>query len=135
MLKTILLALLALFVLWDPIWWMLGSRQMPPWRLKRLLRENPGDLRLVDLRTPFEYRLFHIPGAESRPDLLRRPGELHPEPGQTTVLICMTSHRSPPLARMFRDRPGESTLTVGMVGWFLNRGPVARGPRGAKTDQ
>ena len=113
---------LLLIVGWDLAWKAVGVRPMFPWDLKRRLRERPGSVALVDVRTPLEYRLFHIPGAIHRPDLLGHPNPSVPAPSdRDVVLICMTGHRSPVAAYGLKEqRPGRVYhLVWGMVAWKL----------------
>lgn len=107
---------------WDLGWWVAGVRPMAAWRLKRLLRDHPERVALVDVRTPAEYRLFHIPGAEHRPDLLGGSGRpAADDPGRDLVVVCMTGHRSPVAAYGLKDaHPGRVyNLVGGMVAWKL----------------
>ncbi|MBG0776825.1 MAG: rhodanese-like domain-containing protein [Desulfovibrionaceae bacterium] len=142
----LLLALILFLVLWDPFWRLLGVRQLFPWELKRILREHPESVRLVDVRTDLEHALVRIPGAISDPALefARTPvgGDASssgaaPLPGDAslsgnaprTVVVCMTGHRSPLAAWLHRRATGRETwnLTWGMVGWLLFGGPSAFG--------
>lgn len=123
--------LLAFLVLWDVGWSLAGVNQMMPWRLKSLLREQPEKVRLIDVRTDVEYKLFHIPGAQHRPDLLLDPTllEAPADPETATVIICMTGHRSPLVAKGAAGSLTESkvyNLTWGMLGWLLTAGRVTR---------
>lgn len=62
-----LLVLLVLWAAWDlaavPL---LGVRQVLPWQLQQMLAEGRRPL-LVDVRTPLEFRLFHLPGSKNLP--------------------------------------------------------------------
>jgi len=118
---------LAFLLLWDPLWRLAGVGQMPPWRLKTLLRGG-APARIVDVRTAAEFRLFHIPGAEHRPDLLHdaaaRAELLRQTPADSPiVVVCMTGHRSPPVVCGLAD-PRARNLTGGMLGWLLLGGPI-----------
>jgi rhodanese-related sulfurtransferase len=124
-----LLALVAVLVLWDPFWRLLGVPQLFPWELQRMLREDPEGVCLVDVRTPWEYRWFHIPGAANVPAL----GEGDPAgacgPDQRVVVICMTGHRSQFTARSMAEGFGRApaNLVWGMVGWRLFGGETVSG--------
>lgn len=129
-LLAILLFLALFFGIWDLAWWKLGGvRQLHPWELKRMLREKPDDVVLLDVRTPLEYGWFHIPDAESRQDLLLDSTTL-PEVAKDkdVVVICMTGHRSPVVAKKLQDKTGGRVynLSWGMAGWLLFFGPLAR---------
>lgn len=119
---ALLLALAALLALWDAGWWLAGVAPMSPPALKRALA---GDVppTVIDVRTPAEFHLFHIPGAVNVPypagliDLARAA----PDPAAPVVVVCMTGHRSPPTVRQMQ-RGGYTdvrNLTGGMVVWKL----------------
>ena len=116
----ILIAVIVLFLLWDAAWWVLGVKPLFPWRLKDRLGADAPDRVLLDVRTPWEYNWFHLPGAQNLPDLLADSTEMPPvSPAQDVVVICMTGHRSPLVAHALKKR-GYSrvyNLTWGMVGW------------------
>ncbi len=116
-------------VLWDLGWWVAGVRPFFPRNLKRL-RDSGEPPLVVDVRTGPEYRWFHIPGAIHRPDLLTRPEALEGEDDdREVVVICMTGHRSSPVAFRLKRRGFSRVrhLTGGMVGWALAGGPTRTG--------
>jgi len=127
----ILLLLVLLWVAWDLFAPLFGVRQTPPWRLRRLLAGDRPPL-LVDVRTPQEFRMFHIPGARNLP--------FPPDPeavadlaggdrSRPVVVICMTGHRSPPAVRRLR-RAGftdAANLTWGLSLYALLGGKVVSG--------
>jgi rhodanese-related sulfurtransferase len=114
---------------WEFFWWALGVRPLMPWSLKGSLQKSPEEFTLVDVRTPFEYELFHIHGSKNQPNLL-----LHPElfkaqdPRKPLVIICMTGHRSSVVAYGLRKRGFTEVhnLTFGMLGWLLSGGETGR---------
>ncbi|WP_207264028.1 rhodanese-like domain-containing protein [Desulfovibrio sp. Huiquan2017] len=120
------LAVLAVLVLWDAAWWLLkGVRPLSPWGLRRALRrETPPTV--LDVRTPAEYRLFHIPDAINLPypftdeDLTATLDNRE----QPVVVVCMTGHRSPPAVQQLqRNGFGDvKNLTWGMSAWKLAGG-------------
>jgi rhodanese-related sulfurtransferase len=115
---------------WDLGWYAAGVRPIFPWQLKQQLAGSPDGLRLIDVRTSAEYRLFHIPGAESRPDLLLHPGSFSSgNRRKPVVVICMTGHRSPVVAHQLRRLGADRVynLTWGMVGWKLFGGKTLEG--------
>ncbi len=133
--KGLIVVLVLFFVVWDIGWMFAGVRPLFPWQLKTMLREHPENLVLVDVRTPVEYGLFHIPGAKLVPEVLEG-GELPPEvreprPGSTVVMICMSGHRSPIAAKQLQTRIKAPVvnLTWGMLGWLASFGPVRGGER------
>ena len=100
--KTLLVFLLLFFGAWDLVWLATGMVQTPPWRLRRMLGETPGP-QLLDVRTPGEFALFHIPGAVNRPEALALSGEeLGLDRSRPVVVVCMTGHRSPFVAKKLR---------------------------------
>lgn len=117
------LVVLALLVLWDAAWWLLrGVRPMSPWGLRRALRK-PSPPIVLDVRTPAEYRLFHIPGAVNLPYPFtsKALAATLADPDRPVVVVCMTGHRSPPSVQHLQ-RDGFSNvrnLTWGMSAWKL----------------
>ncbi|UCG13323.1 MAG: rhodanese-like domain-containing protein [Deltaproteobacteria bacterium] len=126
-----LIGVTVLVIIWEVFWWALGVRPLLPWRLKASLHNYPAeDLYLVDVRTAFEYELFHIDGAENHPELLLNPDLLkEQDPGKTVVAICMTGHRSPLVAYGLKRRGFREVhnLTWGMAGWLLSGGRIKKG--------
>lgn len=115
---------LLFFGAWELAWMAAGVRPILPWRLRHMVVKGV-ELHLVDVRTPMEFALFHIPGAVNRPELLTgaRPA-LGPAP---VVVICMTGHRSPLVARQLAHGGGDVRhLVWGMLGWLLAGGAVER---------
>lgn len=119
----LIVLVLALLVLWDVGWWKLGDvTPMAPWRLKTLLDEGEN-VAILDVRTPGEYRAFHIKGAINLP----YPAELNdlsrllPNQKQAIVVVCMTGHRSPPVVRQLQQNGYTNVvnLTWGMAAWKL----------------
>jgi rhodanese-related sulfurtransferase len=119
---TAILVVVALFALWDACWWLAGVRPMAPWSLRGALKKSAPPV-LVDVRTPGEYELFHIPGAVNvpYPATLNELALAAPDPDKPVVVICMTGHRSPPTVRQMQ-RGGYTdvrNLTGGMAAWKL----------------
>ncbi len=126
-LQTIFIVLVLAFPLWDLLWYALGLRRVLPGDLKDMLhRKGPF---IIDVSTPAEYRLAHIPSAVNRPDLLARPKPLPFTAHQPLVVVCSTGHRSA-FAAMRLRRMGYhhvAALAWGMLGWKLARGKIAKG--------
>lgn len=105
---------------------------MPPWRLKRELKDHQADWQLIDVRTPFEFGRFHIEGAWNYPGLwLGRGDDTGIASKPNPVLICMSGHRSP-LAAWRLKKGGCATvynLTGGMLAWKLCGGATVTGKR------
>ncbi|MEE9119697.1 MAG: rhodanese-like domain-containing protein [Syntrophobacteria bacterium] len=130
--KKILIGFIIVIVFvpaWEFVWWALGVNPLLPWHLKAALKANAEDFDLVDVRTPSEYRLFHISGTKNQPELL-----LHPElfksqdQGKPLVIMCMTGHRSSVVAYRLKKQGFTEVhnLTFGMLGWLLSGGETTR---------
>ena len=118
-----ILFLLGLFIIgWELFWYLAGVRQISPWRLKKWLQRRETDVKLIDVRTPFEYRWFHIENAENRPEMAFMVNNFkEPDPAKRIVIICMTGHRSPVVAGRLKKRGYTNVynLTCGMWAWKL----------------
>ena len=125
------LVVLAVLILWEAGWWLLrGVRPMSPWGLRRALRGDSAPT-VLDVRTPAEYKLFHIPGAVNLPYPFTSEALASAigDPSRPVVVVCMTGHRSPPAALHLR-RDGYSdvkNLTWGMSAWKLFGGVTESG--------
>lgn len=125
--KVFLIILVILVVGWDAAWSVLGVKPFSPWRHRDLMRLKQAGARLVDVRTPPEFRIFHIQGAENRPDVLYRPEALGSlDPDTPIVFICMTGHRSPVAAYRLRRQGFHKVynLAGGMLAWKMTGGPT-----------
>lgn len=124
---TVVLVIVVLFLLcWDVVWWGLGVTPVLPGELKRRLHASGGERPvLVDVRTKFEYDLFHIDGAVNEPAIVHNPQKLQNiDRDAPIVVICMSGHRSP-IAAYFLRRQGfknVSHLVWGMLSWIISRG-------------
>ena len=127
--KGLAIFLVLFFGVWDLAWYLAGVGQMPPWRLRRMLGKEP--VQVLDVRTPAEFALFHIPGAVNRPDALAVPAaELGLDPTRPVAVVCFTGHRSPFVAKKLAAQGyAASNLTWGMVGWLGAFGPVSTGQK------
>jgi rhodanese-related sulfurtransferase len=118
--KQFLIAAILLLVAWDAVWWVLGVKPHFPWQLKARLDAGASDLMVLDVRTPWEYNRFHLPGAINAPEVLTDPGKMpQGSPSQEVVVICLTGHRSPLVAYALKKRGYTRAyhLTGGMLGW------------------
>ncbi|MEV7778370.1 rhodanese-like domain-containing protein [Kitasatospora sp. NPDC088351] len=98
----------------------------------RELTKDGGGPRLLDVRTPGEFRTVHIPGACNVPlDTLReRRAELLHHLDEDVVLICRSGARATQAGRALAEA-GLANLRVldgGMTAWEATGGPVNRGP-------
>jgi len=134
---TLWISLGAIFLLWDVPFYFLGVKPMLPWELKQAIRQEGEDIVLLDVRSKAEYDWFHIEGARHVPDLGDRlAGIARENAGKRVVVICMTSHRSPPAAYRLKKEGNLEVynLTWGMLGFKLFGGktfPPAGGRRAA----
>lgn len=131
---TIILIVVGVLVLWDVGWWLgFGVSPLSPYSLKLALREGKAPT-VIDVRTPAEFELFHIPGAVNvpYPASLNELAMAAPDPSAPVVVVCMTGHRSPPTVNQLQ-RGGYTdvrNLTWGMLAWKLFGGPTESGPAG-----
>ncbi len=119
---TIFITILLLLIGWDLAWYFVGVKPLFPWRLKKLLKGKGDQLTLIDVRTPAEFRWFHIDGAANMPDLLSNAdGFKEKRVDEPVIVICMTGHRSPMVAYQLKKRGYKQVynLTWGMLAWKL----------------
>ena len=104
---------------WDVFWARLGVKPLFPWQLKQKMTRDPSEVVLLDVRTPWEFHWFHLPGAQNVPFPSRQMDDLAIPRTKTVVVICMTGHRSPPVAyRLVKAGCTQVyNLTGGMAGW------------------
>lgn len=127
-LKIILVLVILAFPVWDLLWYALGVRRVLPWDLRHMLhRKGPF---IIDVSTPAEYRLAHIPSAINRSDLLGRAKPLPFTIHQPLVVVCATGHRSSLAAKRLKRQgyTNVAALAWGMLGWKLARGKTVKGP-------
>ncbi|BCS88767.1 rhodanese-like domain-containing protein [Pseudodesulfovibrio sediminis] len=125
------LFLLFILVAWDLGWWYVaGVPPMAPWSLKAVREQGAGPV-IIDVRSPAEYAYFHIPGAVNvpYPATLAELAMVSPDPLKPVVVVCMTGHRSPPVARQLMQGgyTDVHNLTWGMLAWKLFGGESVSG--------
>jgi rhodanese-related sulfurtransferase len=119
---TTITIIIIIIVGWDIAWYLAGVKPLFPWHLKKMLKGHGANLTLIDVRTPLEYNWFHIKGAVNKPELLidisALPAACQEDP---VIVICMTGHRSPPVAYRLKRRGFKKVynLTWGMLAWKL----------------
>ncbi len=119
---TSVIIIIFLLIGWDFAWFLAGVKPLFPWQLKKLLKGQSNQVSLIDVRTPWEYKCFHINGAVNKPELLldinALPAASKEDP---LIVICMTGHRSPLVAHRLRRRGFKKVynLTWGMLAWKL----------------
>ena len=129
---TVLIAVVVLFIAWDVAWWWgFGVEPMSPWTLKQMVEEHNAPV-IIDVRTPGEFHSFHIQGAINvpYPPTLAELASASPDPNNPVVVIGLTGHRSPPVARQLQQGgyTAVTNLTWGMTAWKLFGGPVEEEP-------
>lgn len=96
---------------------------------ERLMQADPP--RLLDVRTPAEFRTAHIPGAYNVPlDTLREHrGDLLAHLDEQVVLVCRSGNRATQAERALAEvgLPNLRVLDGGMLAWSAAAGDVARG--------
>jgi rhodanese-related sulfurtransferase len=117
--EILLLIVLVLVLGWDLFWALLGLKPLFPWQLAAKLAQDPAELVLLDVRTPGEFRWFHLPGAQNVPFPSRQVDKLPLPRTKTVVVICMTGHRSPLVGHRLLKRGFSRVynLTGGMAGF------------------
>ncbi|AMX83342.1 rhodanese [Geobacillus subterraneus] len=113
---------IVLFVL---LAWFLASRFIPPKgvqmittaELKRRLKQ-PG-VQYIDVRTPMEFRSFHLPGFRNIPlhELAARARELSKE--KEVVVICQSGMRSQKASKLLKKMGFQHVTNVkgGLSAW------------------
>ena len=129
-----IIILLFLFIIgWELTWYFAGVKPISPWRLKKWLRLPDSEIRLIDVRTPFEYKWFHIENAENRSEMAYMVEDFEePDPDKPIVVICMTGHRSPIVASRLKKSGYTNVynLTWGMWAWKLFGGKTVGSSQG-----
>ena len=125
-----ILPLVMVLAAWELGWWYgAGVRPVLPWTLDRQLRAG-STVYLADVRLPVEYRLFHLRGSHSHPELVFDQTALEALPRDTPiVLVCMTGHRSSFAGWELRKMgfTNVASLTGGALGWLLTLHDIERG--------
>jgi len=133
--KKLLFFILVILVGWEVFWALMGVKPLYPWELQEKMARTPGELVLLDVRTPREFQWFHLPGAQNVPFERGLPNNLAIPKNKTVVVICMTGHRSPWVAYRLLKRgyPEVYNLTGGMAGWEAWKW-VAAGLKGERRE-
>jgi len=119
---TTIIIIILFIIGWDFAWYLAGVKPLFPGHLKKLLKGQRDRLTLIDVRTPREYNWFHISGAVNKPELLTDINDLPAASKEDPlVVICMTGHRSPPVAYRLKKQGFKKVynLTWGMLAWKL----------------
>ena len=81
--------------------------------------ESQEPIVVIDVRSPFEYRSGHIPGARNMP-LSRFENEFqHPQSGETVVIVCQSGARSSHACQLaVGNQVPVLNLAGGTTGWI-----------------
>jgi rhodanese-related sulfurtransferase len=114
------------------MWWLPVGRvpeQSPTEVARRLASPEPP--RILDVRTPAEWRRSRIVGALNVPvqELRRRLPTLDLDPRRPVVVVCLSAHRSVPAVRLLKARGFRDAVQLagGMNAWWGERLPVDEG--------
>ncbi|WAZ26653.1 rhodanese-like domain-containing protein [Streptomyces cinnabarinus] len=98
----------------------------------RDLTRSGGGPRLLDVRTPGEFRTAHIPGSYNVPlDTLREHrAELLNHLDEDVILICRSGARATQAEQALAEAglPNLRVLDGGVMAWEAAGGPLTRGP-------
>lgn len=115
-LKWILLAILIVFIL-SPFLPVRGVKNISPQQAKNKLRDK--DVQFVDVRTPGEYRMNHVPGFKNIPlnDLPNKLNRLDKD--KDVVVICQSGMRSMRACKLLKKQGFAKIYNVrgGMNAW------------------
>ncbi|WP_405653444.1 rhodanese-like domain-containing protein [Streptomyces sp. NBC_00019] len=105
--------------------------RLDPATLRNLTRDGEGP-RLLDVRTPGEFRTAHIPGSYNVPlDTLREHrAELLHHLDEDVILICRSGARAAKAEQALAEAglPNLRVLDGGVTAWETAGGPLTRGP-------
>ncbi|MGQ4383517.1 rhodanese-like domain-containing protein [Streptomyces sp. SAS_270] len=105
--------------------------RLGPADLRDLTRSGEGP-RLLDVRTPGEFRTAHIPGSYNVPlDTLREHrAELRHHLDEDVILICRSGIRAAQAEQALAEAglPNLRVLDGGVMAWETAGGPLTRGP-------
>jgi rhodanese-related sulfurtransferase len=105
-----------------------GVRGLDAAGLQRLLKEEPKQVLLLDVRTPGEFAGGRIPGSTPIP-MDEVPGRLAEIPKEKKVVaICASGARSAAVAKFLSDRgyPWVANLSGGVFDWTRRGLPLER---------
>ncbi|MGW1508076.1 rhodanese-like domain-containing protein [Streptomyces sp. NPDC002394] len=104
---------------------------LTPAALHRLVQEGRAP-RLLDVRTPGEFRTAHIPGSYNVPlaTLREHRAELLAHLDEDVVLVCRSGQRATQAEKALAEAglPNLRVLEGGLVAWETAGAPVERGP-------
>ncbi|MDV9186726.1 rhodanese-like domain-containing protein [Streptomyces sp. SR27] len=106
-------------------------QSITPAVLHRLVQEGRAP-RLLDVRTPGEFRTAHIPGSYNVPlsTLREHRAELRSHLDEEVVLVCRSGQRAKEAEQALAQAglPNLRVLEGGIIAWEAASAPVKRGP-------
>ena len=115
-----------------------STSRMPPGALRDCLASGT-DLRVLDVRTPAEFRTAHIPGSWNVPldSLGECRADLVAGLSGSVVLVCRSGARAEKAARALQEAGLESmsVLEGGIAAWEREGGALDRGRRGWELER
>lgn len=100
-------------------------QSITPEQLKELLDQAGADVRLIDVREPWEFEICRIEGAENIP-MSELPARLSGlDPGRKTVIICHHGARSLQVANYLAGTGFKDIMNLegGVDAWALTVDP------------
>jgi rhodanese-related sulfurtransferase len=92
---------------------------------------------MVDLRTPPEFAIAHLPGAVNIPlsELVKRLNEVHPAEGHDLLIYCLNGSRTRQAEPLLyaHDINNFYHLEDELEGWLLKSYPIEKGGVTRKT--
>lgn len=113
-------------------WWKLHGEAPELSAAEVLARVERGEVQILDVRTPAEFRRGHIAGAISVPlgALEDAADDLPLDPNVPVVAVCLTAHRSIAAVRLLSRRGWDIVqLRGGMRAWRAEGLPEVTIPR------
>jgi len=114
----------------------LMSPAMPAAEVKARLGTPQAPL-MVDLRTPPEFAIAHLPGAINipLPELVKRLDEVRPSEGQDLLIYCLNGSRTRQAEPLLyaHDINNFYHLEDELEGWLLKNYPIEKGGVTRKT--
>ncbi|WP_404305482.1 rhodanese-like domain-containing protein [Neorhodopirellula lusitana] len=105
------------------------------------VKQSGGDLDLIDVRMPTEYREVHADGAKNYPldslDPAAIQGARNGRSGEPIYLICKSGNRSCKAVQKFLDAGIEQVVNVdgGTTAWVQAGLPVVRGKKAISLER
>ena len=104
-----------------------GAPSLPAPEAARLLAR--GEVTVLDVREPEEFRQIRIPGARLLPlrDLAQRAAEI--DPGRPVLMVCTVGERSGAAVRALREAGYANVYNLkgGLMAWLNERLPTEQG--------